>query len=192
MKIVMIILILYFCIVLTMPMYIRNNVKKTSLLRGYSANCIVASLAFVYAIVFSIFTTYSIFFAKEKIDFIAFLNGGNQKLQISTIALFAIFIFSILYCIIHIVLHSEYLRAHKIPSLSAIAMHFFMSITCYVSLPIIFLYLFITKTISKVKERRRQKFLYQKFLIPLIVYTNTQKNSIGETTARSEPEKKAV
>lgn len=192
MKIVMIILILYSCIVLLMPMYIRNHVKNTSLLKGYGVNCLIATFALIYAIVFAIFATYSTLFAKEKIDILTFLNGGNQKLQISTIALFAIFIVSLIYCIIHIVLHSKYLKENDIPTLSAIAMHFFMSITCYVSLPILFLYLFISTTIKRIKDSRRQKRLMYKVLLPIIIYSNTQKELVGETNGGSEDEKKAV
>jgi len=191
MKIVMIILILYFGLLLLMPMYIRNHVSKTSLLRGYSVRCIFASLALVFAIMFSIFSIYSTVFAKEKIDILAFINGENQILQISTVALFTILAFSILFCIIHIVLHSRYLRAHRIPTLSSIAMHFFLSITCYVSLPIITGYLLISGLISKTQERKRKKLVKQHFLLPLIKYTNKQRN-LNEDKSGSEVEKKAV
>lgn len=191
MKIVMIILILYFCIVLLMPMYIRNHVSKTSLLRGYSVRCIFASLALVFAIMFSIFSIYSTLFAKEKIDILAFINGDNQILQISTVALFAILAFSILFCIIHIVLHSRYLRAHRIPTLSSIAMHFFLSITCYVSLPIITVYLLISDIIDKTRERKRKKLVKQHYLLPLVNYTNKQR-ALNEDKSGFDGEKKAV
>ena len=187
----MIILILYFGLLLLMPMYIRNHVSKTSLLRGYSVRCIFASLALVFAIMFSIFSIYSTVFAKEKIDILAFINGENQILQISTVALFTILAFSILFCIIHIVLHSRYLRAHRIPTLSSIAMHFFLSITCYVSLPIITVYLLISDIIDKTRERKRKKLVKQHYLLPLVNYTNKQRN-LNEDKSGSEVEKKAV
>ena len=191
MKIVMIILILYFGLLLLMPMYIRNHVSKTSLLRGYSVRCIFASLALVFAIMFSIFSIYSTVFAKEKLDILAFINGENQILQISTVALFAILIFSILFCIIHIVLHSRYLRANRIPTLSSIAMHFFLSITCFVSLPIITVYLFVSNMLDKAHERKRKKLVKQHFLLPLAKYTDKQK-ALNEDKSGSEVEKKAV
>ncbi len=191
MKIVMIILILYFGLILLMPMYIRNHVSKTSLLRGYSVRCIFASLALVFAIMFSIFSIYSTLFAKEKIDILAFINGDNQILQISTVALFAILAFSILFCIIHIVLHSRYLRAHRIPTLSSIAMHFFLSITCYVSLPIITVYLLISDIIDKTRERKRKKLVKQHYLLPLVNYTNKQR-ALNEDKSGFDGEKKAV
>ena len=191
MKIVMIILILYFGLLLLMPMYIRNHVSKTSLLRGYSVRCIFASLALVFAIMFSIFSIYSTLFAKEKIDILAFINGDNQILQISTVALFAILAFSILFCIIHIVLHSRYLRAHRIPTLSSIAMHFFLSITCYVSLPIITVYLLISDIIDKTRERKRKKLVKQHYLLPLVNYTNKQR-ALNEDKSGFDGEKKAV
>lgn len=191
MKIVMIILILYFGLILLMPMYIRNHVSKTSLLRGYSVRCIFASLALVFAIMFSIFSIYSTIFAKEKIDILAFINGDNQILQISTVALFAILAFSILFCIIHIVLHSRYLRAHRIPTLSSIAMHFFLSITCYVSLPIITVYLLISDIIDKTRERKRKKLVKQHYLLPLVNYTNKQR-ALNEDKSGFDGEKKAV
>ena len=191
MKIVMIILILYFGLLLLMPMYIRNHVSKTSLLRGYSVRCIFASLALVFAIMFSIFSIYSTIFAKEKIDILAFINGDNQILQISTVALFAILAFSILFCIIHIVLHSRYLRAHRIPTLSSIAMHFFLSITCYVSLPIITVYLLISDIIDKTRERKRKKLVKQHYLLPLVNYTNKQR-ALNEDKSGFDGEKKAV
>lgn len=191
MKIVMIILILYFGLILLMPMYIRNHVSKTSLLRGYSVRCIFASLALVFAIMFSIFSIYSTLFAKEKIDILAFINGDNQILQISTVALFAILAFSILFCIIHIVLHSRYLRAHRIPTLSSIAMHFFLSITCYVSLPIITVYLLISDIIDKTRERKRKKLVKQHYLLPLVNYTNKQR-ALNEDKSGFDDEKKAV
>lgn len=191
MKIVMIILILYFGLILLMPMYIRNHVSKTSLLRGYSVRCIFASLALVFAIMFSIFSIYSTLFAKEKIDILAFINGDNQILQISTVALFAILAFSILFCIIHIVLHSRYLRAHRIPTLSSIAMHFFLSITCYVSLPIITVYLLISDIINKTRERKRKKLVKQHYLLPLVNYTNKQR-ALNEDKSGFDGEKKAV
>ena len=191
MKIVMIILILYFGLLLLMPMYIRNHVSKTSLLRGYSVRCIFASLALVFAIMFSIFSIYSTVFAKEKIDILAFINGDNQILQISTVALFAILAFSILFCIIHIVLHSRYLRAHRIPTLSSIAMHFFLSITCYVSLPIITVYLLISDIIDKTRERKRKKLVKQHYLLPLVNYTNKQR-ALNEDKSGFDGEKKAV
>ena len=191
MKIVMIILILYFGLILLMPMYIRNHVSKTSLLRGYSVRCIFASLALVFAIMFSIFSIYSTVFAKEKIDILAFINGENQILQISTVALFTILAFSILFCIIHIVLHSRYLRAHRIPTLSSIAMHFFLSITCYVSLPIITVYLLISDIIDKTRERKRKKLVKQHYLLPLVNYTNKQR-ALNEDKSGFDGEKKAV
>lgn len=191
MKIVMIILLLYFGLLLLMPMYIRNHVSKTSLLRGYSVRCIFASFALVIAIMFSIFSIYSTLFAKEKIDIVEFINGTNQKLQISTVALFAILFFSILYCIIHVILHARYLRAKRIPTLSSLAMHFFLSITCYVSLPIITLYLFISQLISVIQEKNRKKLVRNHFLLPLVTYTNKQK-ALNEDKSGSEVEKKAV
>ena len=87
MKIVMIILILYFGLLLLMPMYIRNHVSKTSLLRGYSVRCIFASLALVFAIMFSIFSIYSTVFAilfdifgKDRVPVNSFHHQAAKKI----------------------------------------------------------------------------------------------------------------
>ena len=70
-------------------------------------------------------------------------------------------------------------------------MHFFLSITCYVSLPIITVYLLISDIIDKTRERKRKKLVKQHYLLPLVNYTNKQR-ALNEDKSGFDGEKKAV